>query len=72
MDVSSSVGYKRKQDYPYEIMIDNVKSYRDFFYRKHLKNLIIIDCDREEKIVKQDVLNIVNKHIEQRNNKKIP
>lgn len=72
MDVSSSVGYKRKQDYPYEIMIENVKSYRDFFYRKHLKNLTIIDCDREEKIVKQEILNIVNKHIEKRNNKKIP
>lgn len=68
MDVSPQKGYERKQDYTYEILINNVKAYRDYFYNTKMKNLIVINSDQKQEIVKGKVLSIIKKKVDKKYN----
>jgi thymidylate kinase len=55
LDVSPEIAYSRKQDYPYDQMVQVNKAYKEFMYVQ--QNVIIINADQDQEIIKKQVVN---------------
>jgi thymidylate kinase len=53
LDVTSSVAYERKQDFPFETMIKVNNAYKK--YMPEVKNVIIIDADNKQDIIWDEI-----------------
>jgi len=57
LDVSPEVAYSRKQDYPFEVMLEVNKAYKK--YMSNVDNVVVVDADKEQKIVYDKVISTI-------------
>lgn len=58
LDVSPEVAYQRKQDYSYEIMLEQNKLYKDYMYAQ--PRVFVADADAQQHIVYASVISAIN------------
>jgi len=57
LDVIPEVAYSRKQDYPFEVMLEVNKAYKK--YMSNVDNVVVVDADKDQKIVYDKVISTI-------------